>query len=266
MKTAPFKKFAALTTVLLMLCCLGCNGNITDPHPSPTPEPSPTASLPSSTPYRNDGGYRVDELDGIPGPNDVVPMHDYAQYEQIKAKNPDVIGWINIPDTAIDYPVVRCADNDYYLTHDIDHNDSKFGAIFMDYRNADSAQQKHIIIYGHNMKNGTMFRDLMNYKIKDFFDQNKIIRFLWDGTETQWQVFLAYIVYPSIVYHIHTWFSTDQNFADVINETIEYAKTVTPSNIDKSVKIQPGDQVLTLSTCTYERDGSFFAIMARRIK
>lgn len=191
-------------------------------------------------------------------------MHD--SYEEVKAINDDVIGWITIDGTVIDYPVVRAADNDYYLGRDVEKRKSAYGAIFMDFRNADPAQQKHIILYGHNMKNGTMFHDLMNYKQKSFFDEHRIIDLLWDGVETQWEIFVAYIIKPNTIYHISTAFTDDQHFADVMNQTIEYAKTVKPSNADPDVTIKPSDQVLTLSTCTYEYDDSFFAVMARRIK
>ena len=89
---------------------------------------------------------------------------------------------------------------------------------------------------------------------------------LWDGVDTQWEIFVAYIIKPNTIYHISTAFTDDQHFADVMNQTIEYAKTVKPSNADPDVTIKPSDQVLTLSTCTYEYDDSFFAVMARRIK
>ena len=200
----------------------------------------------------------------LPVEDDVLPMHD--SYEEVKAINDDVIGWITIDGTVIDYPVVRAADNDYYLGRDVEKRKSAYGAIFMDFRNADPAQQKHIILYGHNMKNGTMFHDLMNYKQKSFFDEHRIIDLLWDGVDTQWEIFVAYIIKPNTIYHISTAFTDDQHFADVMNQTIEYAKTVKPSNADPDVTIKPSDQVLTLSTCTYEYDDSFFAVMARRIK
>ena len=234
------------------------------PTPSPTLTPAPTSTPSSTTVAEDEEPYSPQELNGIAGPDDVLPMHD--SYEEVKAINDDVIGWITIDGTVIDYPVVRAADNDYYLGRDVEKRKSAYGAIFMDFRNADPAQQKHIILYGHNMKNGTMFHDLMNYKQKSFFDEHRIIDLLWDGVETQWEIFVAYIIKPNTIYHISTAFTDDQHFADVMNQTIEYAKTVKPSNADPDVTIKPSDQVLTLSTCTYEYDDSFFAVMARRIK
>lgn len=270
----PKVRIVALALAALLLCT-ACNAPVA-PVSIPTPEqtslqsPTPTAALPTPSttatpsPTGDADAYGPDELNGIPGPDDVLPMHD--SYEEIKTINSDVIGWITIDGTVIDYPVVRAADNDYYLGRDVEKRKSAYGAIFMDFRNADPAQQKHIILYGHNMKNGTMFHDLMNYKQKSFFDENRTIQLLWDGVDTRWEIFLAYIIMPNTVYHIYTAFADDQQFANVMNQTIEYAKTVKPSNVDTSVTIKPSDQVLTLSTCTYEYDDSFFAVMARRVK
>ena len=248
-------------------CSCAGGGFYTHPH---APSAHPLTPAPTATPAAvqatadDEEPYSPQELNGIAGPDDVLPMHD--SYEEVKAINDDVIGWITIDGTVIDYPVVRAADNDYYLGRDVEKRKSAYGAIFMDFRNADPAQQKHIILYGHNMKNGTMFHDLMNYKQKSFFDEHRIIDLLWDGVETQWEIFVAYIIKPNTIYHISTAFTDDQHFADVMNQTIEYAKTVKPSNADPDVTIKPSDQVLTLSTCTYEYDDSFFAVMARRIK
>lgn len=259
--------------LLTALLCIACSSPAPastatpeptlQPSPSPSPFPAPIASARPSA--ANDGdAYSPDELKGIAGPDDVLPMHE--SYDEVKALNSDVIGWITIDGTIIDYPVVRAADNDYYLGRDVEKRKSAYGSIFMDFRNMDPVQQKHIILYGHNMKNGTMFHDLMNYKQKSFFDENRSIHLLWDGVNTRWEVFLAYIIMPNTIYHIYTGFTDDQQFADVMNQTIEYAKTVKPSNVAAGVTIKPSDQVLTLSTCTYEYDGSFFAVMARRVK
>jgi len=265
--------------LLFALCALsaGCDKdpaeqmNVSYSTPAPTPETTPapvsettptpafgTQATPSPTP-----GINTTELDGVADPGDTLPAK--RSYEEYKAINQDVIGWLTVPNTQIDYPVVRGTDNEYYLNHTVEKKESKHGAIYMDFRNADPLQQKHIIIYGHNMKNGTMFHDLGNYKQRDFFDENRTISFIWDGVETVWEVYLAYTVKPGI-YHIHTRFGTDGDFARVMNEAIEYSKNVTPSYRDESVTIRETDQVLTLSTCTYEYDDSYFAVCARRVK
>lgn len=229
------------------------------PVPQDTAAPTPAAQIATPAPEE----ILAEEIDGIAEPGDVLP--EKKEFTEAKALNPDVIGWITVPDTVIDYPVVRCGDNEYYLTHNVEKGKSKHGAIFMDYRNADSEQQRHIVIYGHNMKNGTMFHDLNNYKQQSFFDQNRIITFDWNGQETKWEVYAAYVV-QSDVYYIHTRFISAQNFSEYMNELIKIARESKYSVVDERVSIKTSDQVLTLSTCTYEYDNSRFVVSARRIQ
>lgn len=276
------KRIVCFGAALLFALCAfaaGCeqepveemNVSYSTPEPTPvstaTPAPEATATpeVPADAPATPapDTPQQTPRLDGVAEPGDILPAK--RSYEEYKAINQDVIGWIVVPNTQIDYPVVRGTDNEYYLNHTVEKKESVHGAIYMDFRNADPLQQKHIIIYGHNMKNGTMFHDLGNYKQRDFFDENRTITFIWDGVETVWEVYLAYTVKPGI-YHIHTRFGTDSDFARVMNEAIEYSKNVTPSYRDESVTIRETDQVLTLSTCTYEYDDSYFAVCARRVK
>ncbi|MCE5236784.1 MAG: class B sortase, partial [Eubacteriales bacterium] len=183
------KKSLSILLALCFLAVAGCKpAPVVEIEPSPSasvdPAPSPSPAPPAATPPPASGDnlnadppedeYAPEELNGVADPNEELPSH--ASYDEAKAKNPDVIGWITVGDTVIDYPVVRGTDNSYYLGHDVEKKKSKYGAIFMDFRNAESYQQRHIIIYGHNMKNGTMFHDLMNFKQKDFFDAHRTVK------------------------------------------------------------------------------------------
>ena len=92
----------------------------------------------------------------------------------ILEKNPDVYAWISIPGTAIDYPVLqRENDNTYYLDHTIDHEEKTEGAIFTENYNNTDFEDPNTVIYGHDMRNGSMFKGLLDYRDKTFFDQNK---------------------------------------------------------------------------------------------
>ena len=245
-------------------------------EPSPTPQPPVESPAPSKTigqvghsPAPSASGSSeipVEEIDGAADPDDVLPPT--RAYDEYKKLNSDVIGWITVPNTQIDYPVVRAADNEYYLTHNVEKKKSKHGAIFMDYRNADKEQQYHIILYGHNMKNGTMFHDLNNYKQRSFFEKNRVITFNWDGQETKWEVYLAFVWHGGPVYW-HTRFNIKtpaENFAEYMNEVVSYMKSEKYTVYDDTVTIKPSDQVLTLSTCTYEYDQSRYVVSARRIQ
>lgn len=199
-------------------------------------------------------------------------------YEAIKAVNADAIGWLTLPNTRIDYPVMLCDDNEYYLNHSAESKKEldEFGNVmikpttrggtpFMDYRNANPEQQRRLIIYGVSMRNGTMFYDLMNYKSETFFEKNRIFSFIYKGEETRWEIYMAGVWDSGKVYFHYTHFSSDEQFADFENEIIAYMAEADIVNLDESFTIQPGDQVLMLNTVSYEFDGAYMSVWARRI-
>ena len=271
---------AAMLAAALMLC--SCEAKTPPPEaPAPTAElPVVTAELPGLTaaPLPSGGAAgnedpsaadpeRYKELNGIADAGDMLPI--VPSYEAALGVNTDVIGWLTVPGTSIDYPVVRTVDNEFYLDHNIEQVPSKHGAVFMDFRNADASQQKHIVLYGHNMKNGTMFHDLLNFKRETFFAENRIVYFNWGGTETMWEIYVATVI-PSNDNHrinyVETRFANSNAFAEYMADMTAYARTVSSARVYENTVISPSDQVLTLTTCTYETDGSRFAIQARRVK
>ena len=98
------------------------------------------------------------------------PKPDYSEYVE---QNPETVGWITIPGTQINFPVVQSVDNEYYLSHTFDHKSDKRGAIYMDYRNNAVDLDANTIIYGHNMKNGTMFSSLKNVLNSEWKENEK---------------------------------------------------------------------------------------------
>ncbi len=200
------------------------------------------------------------EPDGIPDPGEETPTEKMSydkDYQRFKDQNSDVVGWISVPNTRIEYPVLRTTDNDYYLHYNALREQSKSGAIFMDYRNSDFEGSRHVIIYGHNMRNATMFHDLNSYKQKDFFENNPTITLWMDGQKYEYQVFAAHVVLADINF-IRTKFKSDEEFVDYFKEFKSYSK------FQNNVEVEAGDQVLTLSTCTYEYDDSRFVVQAVR--
>ena len=95
-------------------------------------------------------------------------------FKSLKEKNEDVVGWIYIPDTVINYPVLwRKDDNNYYLRRDIDKREGSYDGIFMDGSDTPDMSQRQILFYGHHMKNGTMFTKICDYKEEDFFKEHR---------------------------------------------------------------------------------------------
>lgn len=92
-------------------------------------------------------------------------------YDSLLAINSDCVGWIRVDGTDIDYPVVQAADNSFYLHRNFNQESAICGAIFMDYHNDIDLAREHLILYGHQMKDGSMFKQLKGYKDKDFYDK-----------------------------------------------------------------------------------------------
>lgn len=175
--------------------------------------------------------------------------------------NPDIIGRISIDGLKIAYLVTQTDNNDYYLSHGYDRSKSRSGAIFMDYRCDFHAYplQGHYVLYGHNMKNGSMFHKLKELEDEQTFNNNRIIRFDTLYEDHEWEIFSAYVTGTDF-YYIETSFPSDTEWLAFIEKLQE--KSLYKTN----VKLNEDDVVLTLSTCSYEFDNARFVVHARLIK
>ncbi|BBH24940.1 SrtB family sortase [Paenibacillus baekrokdamisoli] len=178
------------------------------------------------------------------------------RFAQLKEINEDIVGWIQIPDTEIDYPIVQGEDNEYYLKHTFEKIKNVSGAIFMDYRNDPELQDANTIVYGHHMKNGTMFKALQNYKDLDFFNKHRIIMYDTPTGHYEWEVFSVYVTSTEF-YYIQPTFKTNEQYATFLNKI--HSKSMHPSEIT----LVDQDRILTLSTCSYEFDNARLVIHAR---
>ena len=173
--------------------------------------------------------------------------------------NEDVVGWVSVAGTVIDYPVVQAEDNDFYLRRNIHGEKANAGTIFMDYRSDALAKEKHVILYGHHMRNGTMFKDLVKYNDETFFLEHGTVNFDTLYEEAEWEVFSVYVTNPNFNYR-QTHFSTEEEYLKFIDMIAD------KSIYQKEMVFTPEDQILTLSTCTYVYDDARFVVHARRIR
>lgn len=220
------------------------------------------------TGYRLIDKYRNDELN-----KNITTIYNESKVEKGEDKrqqfmqsllkiNEDSVGWINIQNTRINYPVVQGKDNEFYLDHNIDKKPSEYGSIFVDYRNNNlkdfDKAEKNIVVYGHHMKDGTMFGDLKLYKDEKFFKNNQIVSFNIMGQEYKWRVFSAYVTSTDFNY-IKTDFKNDAEFNEFIKSIKEkslYINDTIPNS---------KDVILTLSTCSYEFDNARFVVHFKKI-
>lgn len=194
------------------------------------------------------------EQENSPGKKEAM-----ARYTSLLEMNEDVVGWISVPGTVIDYPVVQARDNDYYLRRDIHGKSARAGTIFMDYRSDKLGKGKNTILYGHHMRNGSMFKDLVKYKREDFFQKNGYIRFDTLYEEIEWEVFSVYITEVDFPYG-QTAFDSDEEYITFL-EGIKGR-----SMFEKDIELTEEAQILTLSTCTYEYDNARLVVHARRVR
>ncbi|MBQ3869992.1 MAG: class B sortase [Clostridia bacterium] len=171
--------------------------------------------------------------------------------------NSDVWGWIKVPNTSIDYVVLRAADNDYYLYRSFTKEYNRSGSIFADYRTRTKVEDnRNLIIYGHNMNTTkTMFYPLLEYATnEDVFNKRLIEISTLDGIYT-YSVFSVYDTSTKFNY-IKTYFSTDEEYVD-------FLKTLEKKSVfHKDVELNADSRILTLSTCTVRQDNRRWAIHA----
>ena len=166
--------------------------------------------------------------------------------EELIKRNEDYKMWIEVPNTNINYPVVQGKDNDFYLNHDFNKKESSSGAIFIDYKN-NIDKDKNIIIYGHNMKNKSMFQNLMKFKDEEFWKENKEIILTIDGKRYEYEIFSSYISNSEDM-NLKTNFENDDEYLKYIDDIKK--KSIFHRDID----IKSNDRIITLSTCSYEED------------
>ncbi|RKW44442.1 MAG: SrtB family sortase [Lachnospiraceae bacterium] len=182
-----------------------------------------------------------------------------VDFAGLKSVNSDVIGWIYVPDTEINYPIVHTSDNDYYLDHLVDRTQNPAGAIFLDTRNPSDFSDLHSIIYGHHMKNGSMFAALKGYKKQDFFDGHKTGYLITQDAAYSIDFFAGHVANVEE----NAWQLDFDDAADFDN-WIKSLKEISAFKSD--IEPQYGDRIFTLSTCSYEFDDARFVLSGKLTK
>lgn len=198
------------------------------------PEMAPDSTKPSEGPVEN-----AQEL-----PEDPVIQELLAiDLDALREENEDVIGWILIPGTKINYPLLQWTDNDFYLEHTWKQSPNASGAIFMECQNAPDFSEFNTIIYGHNMINGTMFGSLHHYRSPHYWENHPYVYILNDEGVLRFDVFAAQSANTqSIIYGLGI--ETDQRK----KEFLRFAQDYSFFETDLTPTVE--DRILTLSTCT----------------
>lgn len=182
-----------------------------------------------------------------------TPLLRVVDFIELEKVNPDIVGWIYIPDTVVDYPVVQTTNNDKYLNTLFSGEKNKAGTIFMDYRNNAGLTNDNTILYGHNMRNKSMFHVLSEYKKQEFYDSHKTAYYYTiDGTY-ELRIFSAYTTHATDDY-------TTTNYGD--KKTARINELAARSDISPSFVVGSEDNIVTFSTCAYDYDDARFVVHA----
>ncbi len=167
-----------------------------------------------------------------------------VDFTELKKKNADTIGWINVNNTNINYPFVQTTDNDYYLNHSFDKSSNEAGWVFMDYRNDQYFSDENTILYAHSRLDKTMFGSLSKVLSSSWYSNkdNHIIRLSTETENTLWQIFSVYKIKEES-YYITTNFGSTSDYEEFLN-------TLKSRSIhDFNTNLTTSDKILTLSTC-----------------
>lgn len=181
-------------------------------------------------------------------------------FAALKTQNQDIYAWITIPGTDIDYPVVQNPlDDSFYLTHNLAGQESVEGSIYTEQFNSKDFTDPNTVIYGHNMKNGSMFAGLHQYEDKAFFDENREIIIYTPEEKLTYRIFAAY---PSGNEHIMQ--SYDFNDANVFARYLAgiFNTRDMKANIDGNMAVTEDNKILTLSTCVKGQDEKRYLVQA----
>jgi sortase B len=216
------------------------------------------------TPQADNVIHTNTNISGLSGPTQTSApgAFEFAispKFKPLLEKNDEIVGWLRIDDTPVDYPVTQTDNNEYYLTHDVNKKENITGSIFMDYRNNIKGYNRNTILYSHSMKNGTMFGAVLRYESRWNFENKPIIEFDTIYGDEKWEIFSAYKTDTSFDY-IRTDFASDEEFQ-------QYLDTVKAMSLHKSdVEVTASDQILTLSTCYHGIKNGRFVVHAKLIR
>ena len=172
-----------------------------------------------------------------------------VDFEKLKNINSDAVGYIEVPNTNISYPVVQAKNNDYYLTYNFKKEYNSAGWIFMDYRNDLDGNDKNIIIYGHNRRDGSMFGSLKNILSPDWYNNeaNKCVTLITEQGNMIYEVFSVYQIERED-YYIQTSFRDNSEYES-------FLETITNRSVKNfNVQLTADDTILTLSTCANDNE------------
>ena len=188
------------------------------------------------------------------------------EYQELYLQNNDMVGWIKIEDTKINYPVMQTVDNpNYYLKRGFDKEYSFYGCPYVQEDCDVLKPSDNLVIYGHHMNNGSMFADLEKFKDEDFWREHKTIAFNTLTEKNEYEILAVFktVVYTDSPEAFKYYRFTDAQSPEEFDAYIEKCKEL--SLYDTGVSAEYGDKLITLSTCEYSRTNGRLVVVAKKV-
>ena len=182
-----------------------------------------------------------------------------ANFVALAEINPDVVGWLSLEDTVINYPIVQGSDNEYYLHHLFTKEYNNTGCIFMDVDNAKDFSDLNTVLYAHHMRNGSMFAELEGYRDQEYYDTHRELVLQTPSGNYLVEPF-AGLLTDGYSDYIQIGFQDSDSFLSYVNQMRSQ------STFQSDVTITAEDRILTMSTCRYDVDNGRYAVFAKLTK
>lgn len=221
---------------------------------TPTPTARHSLNLPTAS-KGADESTPAPAVSATPAPMQTTEPSE-VDFDALRQSCPDVVGWIRLENSVIDYPVVLGEDNDFYLHHLADQTPNKAGCIMMDESNDGDFSNEITILHGHHMRNGSMFGDLDEYRQWEYYLEHKTMRLFTPDGDYDVAVFAAYTV-DGYSFGYPTSFKDETEFETFLRRAL----SATP--YETEVKVEYGDRILMLSTCAYSYEGARFVVLGK---
>ncbi len=180
-----------------------------------------------------------------------------VDFDVLLKQNGDIVGWLYCEDTPINLPVVQSSDNDYYLRRLLDGSWNTAGTLFVDCRNSADFSDANTVIYGHNMKNKTMFGTLSYYREQSYFEEHPVMWLLTPNGDYKVEPVAGYIT-PTTS-DVYSFDQSDEEVLATVRQAVE------SSTFTSGIEISDGDRFLTLSTCSYEYENARYVLIGRLV-
>lgn len=183
-------------------------------------------------------------------------------FKELKKLYSNIVAWIEIENTTINYPIMQSNDNDYYLYRNYKNEYSRYGSIFLDYKYDFSKDSQNFLIYGHNNNDEMMFNELLKYQEKEYFEAHSSINLITENDITNYKIVSVFKsqVYSQDATNVFRYY----NYVDLSNEDTftNYITNVKKASIyDIDIEPKLGDDIITLSTCEYSKPNGRFVIV-----